>query len=63
MNITNELVTEYINGFYRTMTSELGELRDEAEAAKQRKIEVKIQFKEKDIEDAVAQRMKSQNNK
>lgn len=36
---------------------------DEAEAAKQRKIEVKIQFKEKDIEDAVAQRMKSQNNK
>ena len=34
MNITNELVTEYINGFYRPMTSELGELRDEAEAAK-----------------------------
>ena len=39
------------------------EYEDEAEAAAQRKIEVKIQFNEKDIEKAVADRMKSQDNK
>ena len=32
-NITNELVTRYINSFYHPLTSELGALRQEAEAA------------------------------
>ena len=32
-NITNELVTRYINSFYHPLTAELGALRQEAEAA------------------------------
>ena len=31
-NITNDLVTEYINGFYAPLTAELGQLRVESEA-------------------------------
>lgn len=33
-NITNDIVTEYINGFYQTASPELGTLRLEAEAEK-----------------------------
>lgn len=33
-NITNEKVTEYIDGLYKPLTSELGQLRKEAEEAK-----------------------------
>ena len=33
-NITNDLVTEYINGFYSPLTPELGQLRTESEAGK-----------------------------
>ena len=32
MNITNEVVTRYIDGLYRPLTSELAELRRQAEA-------------------------------
>lgn len=31
MNITNDKVTEYINGFYKPLTPQLGQLREEAE--------------------------------
>ena len=31
MNITNEKITEYINGFYRPLSKELSELRESAE--------------------------------
>ena len=33
-NITNDIVTEYINGFYTPVSPELGALRLEAEAQK-----------------------------
>jgi len=33
-NITNDLVTEYINGFYTPLTQELGQLRTESEEKK-----------------------------
>ena len=31
-NITNDIVTEYINQFYRPKTEEIAKLREEAEA-------------------------------
>lgn len=34
MNITNDLVTEYINGFYLPLDEELSELRKSAEERK-----------------------------
>lgn len=34
MNITNDLVTDYINGFYRPSSNDLGKLRLEAEEAR-----------------------------
>ena len=34
MNITNDLVTEYINGFYLPLDEELSELRKSAKNAK-----------------------------